>query len=182
MNELSARKKKSLLSKEQKDKILEYLADGRRIKDLPDLALCSEKALQWERTHDLDFQAAFTHARATYLETLEDNLLRMAEDEPDVYKARLKSDNIKWVLSKRIPQVYGDRIDVTVNQTIDISQALSDARKRALLPDCYLDNTIDAEYSINSDTCEDSTLGYKPDVADNATNQDDNPIPPIDKK
>ena len=181
MNELSKRKIASLLTKEQKELAVELVSQGKKIREIPDIILCSDKAFRYERLHDLTFQESFTRARQSYLETLEDSLLKIADEEPDVYRARLKSDNIKWVLSKRIPQVYGDRIDVTVNQTIDISQALSDARKRAMLPDCYLDNTIDAEYSINSDTCEDSTLGYKPDVNDNATNQDDN-TPPPDKK
>lgn len=170
-----------MLTPEQQALAIEHAASGKMIKEIPDLILSTDAALRNSRMHDLTFKDLFLQARQSYLESLEDTILRIADEDPDVYRARLKSDNIKWVLSKRIPQVYGDRIDVTVNQTIDISQALSDARKRALLPDCYLDNVVDAEYSINSSTCKDSTLGYKPDDAIDATILDDNTPPPKEK-
>jgi hypothetical protein len=45
-------------------------------------------------------------------------------------------------------EAYGDKLDVNVNQQVDINIALSEARSRALpQPPCDLTNAIDAEFS-----------------------------------
>lgn len=54
------------------------------------------------------------------------------EDIADVNKARLFSDNTKWLLSKLKPRVYGDRLDLNVTQTVDIKSALDAAKSRLL--------------------------------------------------
>lgn len=61
-----------------------------------------------------------------------DGLMTVADEVQDVQRARLKSDNAKWLLAKRKPSVYGDKVDIHVTQTIDITGALSEAKKRAL--------------------------------------------------
>ena len=42
-----------------------------------------------------------------------ESLLDVIEKEPDVNRARLKVDVIKWQLSKEEPRKYGDKLDVT---------------------------------------------------------------------
>lgn len=78
------------------------------------------------------FTANFDRARNEGLEHLADQLIKIDELHQDVQRARLKSDNYKWLLSKRKPAIYGDKIDINVNQTIDIGTALQEARQRAL--------------------------------------------------
>ncbi len=59
----------------------------------------------------------------------------VADQERDPQKARLKADNIKWLLSKWNPKKYGDRIDINVvNNNVSISVALEEARKRLQPP------------------------------------------------
>jgi len=81
---------------------------------------------------DTFFEKRFTSARNNGLECIADNLLDIVELEPDVNKARLLSDNSKWILSKRKPKVYGDKIDVNISQTVDIGAALSEAKSRVI--------------------------------------------------
>lgn len=50
----------------------------------------------------------------------------------DPQRARNMIDVRKWKASKILPSKYGDRLDVNVNQTIDIGAALVEARQRAL--------------------------------------------------
>lgn len=49
--------------------------------------------------------------RENKFEELED----IAASEPDVQRARLKIDVVKWQLSKEEPKKYGDKLDMTTN-------------------------------------------------------------------
>jgi hypothetical protein len=50
-----------------------------------------------------------------------------------VQQLRLKVDARKWASSKLKPRTYGDRLDVSVEQTsISITAALAEANKRVL--------------------------------------------------
>lgn len=69
-------------------------------------------------------------ARSEGLEELADELLTIADTEHNVLKARLKSENYKWILSKRKPKTYGDRLDLNVEGTISIVNALDEATAR----------------------------------------------------
>ena len=82
------------------------------------------------------FARIFALARQEGLDNLADDLLDIPDTCDDILKARLKSENTKWLLSKRKPQVYGERLDLHVNQTVDISTALKEARARTVLPMC----------------------------------------------
>ncbi|WP_375138786.1 terminase small subunit-like protein [Komagataeibacter europaeus] len=56
--------------------------------------------------------AQYAHARAVGAEALEDELLRAARSSgpEDASARRLQVDALKWVMSKRAPKVYGDKI------------------------------------------------------------------------
>jgi hypothetical protein len=60
-----------------------------------------------------------------------DRLDDILEEYPNVLEARLMSENIKWRASKRMPQVYGDRLEVNVNETVSIRAAIDEGRQRA---------------------------------------------------
>lgn len=105
-------------------------------------AVCEEVGIgfstlmQWREKYP-KFQEAYTRAELVGFDVLAEQLLSITDDAAaDVQRQRLKSDNIKWFLGKRAPKTYGDRIDVNVTQTIDLGQALQDARQRALRPVC----------------------------------------------
>lgn len=76
----------------------------------------------------------YSRARQARTELEVDGLIEIADTEPDPNKARVRIDTRKWIASKMNPNQYGDRIDVNVNQTIDIGGALKEARARALPP------------------------------------------------
>lgn len=119
-------------TREQLDLAIELAAKGEPIKNIVTQIVSDEYSFWVYRQHDPLFQNTFEHARQEGLEQIADGLLTAHDDYVDVQRARLKSDNAKWLLSKRKPSVYGDKVDIHVSQTIDISQALSEARKRAL--------------------------------------------------
>lgn len=130
-------KKKSntiVLSDEQIEEALKLAVDGDSIKDIADKILVSHMDFWHYRTHNAVFNQEFDLARQEGLEGLADGLLTIADDlSIDVYRAKLKSDNTKWILSKRKPQIYGDKIDLNVNTNIDISSALNAAKQRVVI-------------------------------------------------
>lgn len=120
------------LTEEQEQIALSLASEGRTAKYIRDIILCSQHKFRAHCERCPTFAMAFIRARQEGLEEIADSLQTMADDEKDVLRARLKSENLRWILSKRKPHVYGDRIEVNLNQNIDIGQALTDARNRAL--------------------------------------------------
>jgi len=51
-------------------------------------------------------------------------------EQDDSKVAKVKSDNIKWLASKRSREKYGDRTDIHLTQTLDISGILKAAESR----------------------------------------------------
>lgn len=93
------------------------------------------------------FESALRRARAIVLERRVDRMADVARTEPDVQRARLIIDTDKWLASKLIQHVYGDRLDVAVDHRVSVVDALAAARARATLrPICDLPAPIDAAF------------------------------------
>lgn len=133
------------LSAEQAQ-VCTLIATGQTVAKARQLAGVSE----WQYTKWLAdvpaFESAVRRARAILLERRVDHMADVARNEPDVNRARLIIDTDKWLASKLIPKVYGDKLDVNVNATIDIGDALAAARARATLrPMCDSADVIEGE-------------------------------------
>lgn len=68
--------------------------------------------------------------RQAMLEELTDEMLDISKSVADVHRAKLITDNIKWLASKRIPHVYGDKLHVE-HTIVDLNSAINDAVKRS---------------------------------------------------
>lgn len=120
-------------TKEQLDTAIELASKGEPLRKIID-AICSTEIDFWTyRQQYPEFQNSFEQARQEGLEHIADGLITIADDYVDVQRGRLKSDNAKWLLSKRKPSIYGDKVDIHVSQTIDITSALTEARARAAI-------------------------------------------------
>lgn len=133
------------LTKDEENNLISLALAGESIQNIRAVLKLERMDLYRYFEANPDFREEFTRARQEGLDELADSLLNMHEEIQDVQRARLASDNHKWVLSKRKPQTYGDRIDLNVNQTVDIKGALEVAKARAMLPPRYPTNVIDAE-------------------------------------
>jgi hypothetical protein len=93
------------------------------------------------------FDQAVLRAREMAQDTLVDKMHEIAATEPDVNRARLKVDTIKWTASKIKPRMYGDKLDITLEHRIDIGDALAAARARVvqLRPMCDPADVIEGE-------------------------------------
>ena len=122
------------LSDEQKDLAIKLASEGYALKYIADELCITRHALYIYRKQNPSFEMLFNDARQEGCEHLAEALLTVHDEYVDVNKARLKSDNTKWYLSKIKPGRYGDRIDVNITQKVDISLALQQARQRAMIP------------------------------------------------
>jgi len=79
-----------------------------------------------------ELAARYARAREFSADFLVDAALDAAVNEPDVLRARVIAENNRWAAGKFNSKRYGDRIDLNVSQTLDISGTLLEARQRML--------------------------------------------------
>ena len=129
---LEAKRSAKLISDKQKEYIVREVATGRTAKSVA-VELGFKHSLIFDTCEiDTVFRDRINRARVSGVDALVDDLQTVAENEPDVQRARLQCDNIKWIASKLQPNKYGDRIDVNVTNSIDLNQAMIEARKRMM--------------------------------------------------
>jgi hypothetical protein len=73
---------------------------------------------------------AYTKARDRGYDALADSMMAIASDEQDVQRARLKCDNIKWLLARRASGKYGDKLSVDISGSVDLTAIMADSAKR----------------------------------------------------
>ena len=91
-----------------------------------------------------EFAKRYRLARLADVEAKVTAMEDIATTEPDVQRARLICENRKWLASKLIPHVYGDKLDVTVTNKVDASDAMAAAKTRVLRR--MRDQATDAEW------------------------------------
>lgn len=138
-------RKPPIYTAEQLETAIELASQGEPLKKIIDQICSSEYDFWLYKQQYPDFNNKFEQARQEGLEHIADGLITIADDYADVQRGRLKSDNAKWLLSKRKPSIYGDKVDIHVSQTIDITSALTEARARALPQSNTAQDIIDIE-------------------------------------
>lgn len=136
----------SIFNQELADRICERIACGETLRaickddDMPDVST----VLAWVSHADKEsFSKQYASARLAQAQHLFDELLDIADDSSDdwiekelkggktvdvlnqehVQRSRLRVDTRKWYLSKVLPKIYGDKLDMTTNGK-DIPQPL----------------------------------------------------------
>lgn len=90
------------------------IAEGRSLRkicdreDMPAL----RTVMYWLRDNE-SFLQQYTRAREEQAESYADEIIDIADTEPDANKARVRVDSRKWVVSKLLPKKYGDKLDLT---------------------------------------------------------------------
>lgn len=127
-------------TQEISEKIIEMFKEGKTYAQVSDAVGVKISIIQDWIIHDAQFGSTCLRALQQGYEIHADSLVTIHEDIPDFHKATLKSNNLKWLLARRLASKYGDRLDLTVNQTVSISDALVEAKRRISSND-----TIDGE-------------------------------------
>lgn len=140
--------------------IIERILDGSSLKEAT--KACGIDVFKFNRMLQGDKSAALAYARAVEIraDILADEALHIADNENDAAKARNQIGVRQWLASKLYAKRYGDRIDLNVTQTIDVSATLAEARAR-LLPVRDLNNVIDVETVANPSVASDGARDIK---------------------
>jgi hypothetical protein len=80
----------------------------------------------------VEHRTAYLRAVEIKADLLADDVVYIADSEDDPQRSSNRMRARQWLASKLYAQRYGDRIDVNVTQTLDISKTLAEARKRVL--------------------------------------------------
>jgi hypothetical protein len=119
----------SLYTPELADKVCEELASGRTLRDVcRDEGMPTETTIRhWVLENREGFSSQYARAREVGYQAMADELLEIADNgtndwmERDgrevlngenVQRSRLRVDSRKWLLSKALPKVYGDKVQV----------------------------------------------------------------------
>jgi len=99
------------------------------VKTLKDHGISPQRFFETLKTVPLHAEA-YSRAQHARADLFADEITSIADNEPDHNRARNMINARIWVTSKMKPQVYGDKLDVSISQTIDIRGALDEAKNR----------------------------------------------------
>jgi hypothetical protein len=93
--------------------ILERLRDGEALNAIcvgPDMP--RESTVRVWAAEDSPFADAYRRAREIGYMRMADEMIQIADTEPDAAKARNRIDVRKFMLMKMMPKIFGDRLEV----------------------------------------------------------------------
>lgn len=131
-------------SPEVAERVLSLMREGKILSDIAQVIGVDVETIQTWRMKYPTFGIECSRAQELGFEVQADSLHTIPDTYDDVQRAKLKSENLKWLLARRAAHKYGDRLDINLNQTIDIAAALSEGRRRAL-PKSDQDDIEDAQ-------------------------------------
>lgn len=136
-----------------KEFLIGRLAQGHSFKDIRKEIGINVYKLYRLVNSDSHFALLCNEIRSECLEELSDELISIPDTYESVERANLKSNNIKWLLSKRLPKKYGDRLQVDV-AIIDLNSAIDEARNRSEIIETHSVKK-QLTYSVNDESDDD---------------------------
>lgn len=129
----------------------DMILDGKSLDDIAQaMGLGTRRRFQKYMIKFEDFSQMMERARLAECQYLEEQMLSVCTDYSDKY-AKIQLEALAKILKFRDPKRYGDKMNVDVAMSVDISGALSRAEKRLIdvtnviaLPVAVRDNSPDA--------------------------------------
>jgi hypothetical protein len=119
----------TVFTQEKADRLCELIAQGKSLrKAAADIGVDPSTPLLWCKA-STDFDQQYTRAREIGWKLLAEEILEISDDtsrdmiETDagekpnlelVARSRLRVDSRKWMLSKMLPKIYGDKLETTL--------------------------------------------------------------------
>ena len=106
------RSKKTASARDLVLKVFSIMASGETMKHA-----CLKVGINPDTVHrwvslDEEVKAGYAAAKRAFAEASVMALMDIADQEPDVQRARLKTDVIKWFACRTMPKEYGDKVQV----------------------------------------------------------------------
>ncbi len=121
---------KYIFTGEIENKIVELLQEGKNFGQIAQALELTASAIFKHREKYPLFASRVSSARILGVERLVEELESVADNYADPQRGRLKSDNLKFIIQHRDPANWSDKIQIDVNQTVSIQDALNEANTR----------------------------------------------------
>lgn len=102
-----------MITDEQRIEICDRIADGDTVRQIAtDDWMPSARTIYKALANDTVFAQQYARAREAQLSRWEDDILEIADEGSleDTQRAKLRVDARKWLMAKRLPKKYGDKI------------------------------------------------------------------------
>lgn len=109
------------------------------------------------------FFSAKKSAAMITVEGIEDMIVN-SETREEIARARILADNQRWIASKHARDIYGEKMDVAITNTLDLSAVLKAANARVVPMLDQQDTTHDV-IEVISTTYNNHTTGLEPVVS-----------------
>jgi hypothetical protein len=127
---------------------------------------------KWYGDHP-DFAEKIDRSKAARARAMAEKTIDIADNAVDPQKAKVQSENRKWLASKYNRQEFGDKLDVQHTHVLDITEDLAqaNARLRTVQPGC---TDLEGDQVVDSIEQKDDTA---PDLlSDDLTDYEAQPI------
>lgn len=160
---------------DQATRCIELVADGALLPTAAETAGLSITAFMALLSEYPQLSQAYGRAQQSRAEVLAQEIIEIADGDDDPQKARNRVQVRQWLASKFNPRKYGERLDVNIEQRIDISAVLAEARARVALPGSYQQLPEQADVptlpAVSADSARDNKSQAEPSEADQAIKQ-----------
>lgn len=129
--------------------VIARVLDGMQLRDAVREAGLSMQLFHYRLGRDKAAAIAYGRAQEFRADLLADELIAIADSDTDPAKVRNQLTARQWLASKLNARRYGDRIDLNVTQSVDVSATLAEARAR-LLPVRDLADVIDVDPVVDA--------------------------------
>ena len=149
--------------------VLRIILNGGSLKEATETAGITHQIFHRMLSSDREMAAAYARAVEIKGDILADQVIQIADGNGDPAKVRNQIQARQWLAAK-LNKKYSERIDLNVQQTIDIGSTLAEARAR-LIPIRDQSNIVDVEaldsIGAATDRARDKqspALGVAPDI------------------
>lgn len=112
---------------------IELICKGGTFKDIAADLKCHLYQLFVYRRDNPEFEEMIQAARLWSAQVLEDALRELIDKKDLTHNDRVRLEIYRVILIARDPKRYNPKLEINVTQTVDIAQALLDARSRILI-------------------------------------------------
>lgn len=122
-----------LQSVKSREKLIIEIFKGNNLNEACAVCGINPAVLAMARIRDAEFDGLIRQAQSFRVDMLVDKLENIEDYEENPLMARVISDNIKWLASKRHRAIYGEKLDVQHTVIVDLRGAIEEARRRTLI-------------------------------------------------
>lgn len=118
------------LSKEEEELAFDLVLDGKKLEDIAKtLGFKNSRELQRYKISNPQFKELFDRARLLECEQLEESVRHILDDHNPEY-GKLQLEILTRILKWRDPKKYGDKTQIDMTVTVDISGSIERAERR----------------------------------------------------